>query len=292
MVRRAIIQAIITFLWWSAGYYDPSHKKLNRLYVRCYPVSIILFLVSAFTDLHTAIILWGFALAINYGVIIFSGTTVVKELKRRGTNYQMTASMVERFGLFTIIVLGENILGIVNGIAQVHEKTSTVWYTFMLAIIIVFLLWWVFFDMTGDSEVKPGYSSFLIYNVLSIFLLGAFMALGATIRLLVSGDPAYLSKDVKYIFGISVTVILCCISFISTTLEMEEVEKHVMKKFCLMTFITAFVVLIATCLSPYTNPMNFLLMTAVILALPVYIGTRIWVKYKIFTEEQEKNKIN
>ncbi|MBC8047532.1 MAG: low temperature requirement protein A [Fimbriimonadaceae bacterium] len=285
-IAFAIIQGIITFLWWSAGYYDPSHKKLNRYYVMFYPVSIVLFILSVFTDFSTANILWGIALAINYGVVIISGPSVVKELKRRGVTYQTSASMVERFGLFTIIVLGENILGIVNGISDVHDKSSMIWITFMLAILIAFLLWWIFFDMTGDSEVKPGYNFFLLYNVLNIPLLGAFAASGASISMIVSETEMQTHNDVRYIFGIAVAVILLCIIGITYTLQQEDEEIPVMKKFCYMLYTAVIAILITTFFSNHLSGLTYLLVVAIILITPVYIGTRIWVRYRIFHDEK------
>ena len=57
-------------------------------------------------------------------------------------------SLVERFGLFTIIVLGEVVFGVVDGLSlAVHDLTTIA--TGMLALGIGFGFWWIYFDVVG-----------------------------------------------------------------------------------------------------------------------------------------------
>ena len=60
----------------------------------------------------------------------------------------ITPSGVERFGLFTIIVLGEVIVGVVAGLAE-HHLTWTVAATAALGLGLAVGLWWLYFDMVS-----------------------------------------------------------------------------------------------------------------------------------------------
>ena len=64
-----------------------------------------------------------------------------------------TDSLVERFGLFTIIVLGEVVFSVVEGISASRRDTTTV-VTGMIALVIGFGFWWIYFDLVGGRLPK------------------------------------------------------------------------------------------------------------------------------------------
>src|SRR4029453_11624273 len=59
-----------------------------------------------------------------------------------------TESLVERFGLFTIIVLGEFVFGVVDGLSTPERDAITI-TTGMIALVIGFGFWWIYFDLVG-----------------------------------------------------------------------------------------------------------------------------------------------
>jgi Bacterial low temperature requirement A protein (LtrA) len=65
-----------------------------------------------------------------------------------GLGLTPTDSLVERFGLFTIIVLGEVVLGVVAGLS-VAERDATTIVTGLLALWLGFGFWWIYFDLVG-----------------------------------------------------------------------------------------------------------------------------------------------
>jgi low temperature requirement protein LtrA len=72
-------------------------------------------------------------------------------LRRSGigrTGLAPTDSLVERFGLFTIIVLGEVVFGVVDGLSS-PERDGTTITTGMIALVIGFGFWWIYFDLVG-----------------------------------------------------------------------------------------------------------------------------------------------
>jgi low temperature requirement protein LtrA len=61
--------------------------------------------------------------------------------------------MIERFDLFTIIVLGEVVVGVVNGIADAGRTPIAV-VTGVLGLGIGFAYWWTYFDLVGARRVR------------------------------------------------------------------------------------------------------------------------------------------
>ena len=68
-----------------------------------------------------------------------------------------SSSLVERFGLFIIIVLGEVVVGAVTGMSDA-ERTALTITTGMLGLMIGFAFWWTYFDFVGRrlrQETSP-----------------------------------------------------------------------------------------------------------------------------------------
>jgi len=66
-----------------------------------------------------------------------------------------TGSLVERFGLFTIIVLGEVVFGVVDGISASARDVKTI-TTGIVALVIGFGFWWIYFDLVGRRLPRGG----------------------------------------------------------------------------------------------------------------------------------------
>jgi len=65
-----------------------------------------------------------------------------------------TDSMVERFGLFTIIVLGEVVIGVVAGLTAAEQDPLTI-ATGLIALVVGFGFWWMYFDVVGRRLPRP-----------------------------------------------------------------------------------------------------------------------------------------
>jgi len=183
-IAFAIIEILITYLWWSVGIYDPSHRVFNIYYTVNYLIAFALLIASVFFTNEMATILWVIVLLLNLTPGLIGARTVVTVLKQRGQVFSASAALVERFGLFTIIVLAESILGTVNGIAEVKDKMPSAWIAFVLGILISFLLWSIYFDMTSEQETKKGYSYLQWFLFLHFPLLMALSVIGACFKIL------------------------------------------------------------------------------------------------------------
>jgi len=201
-ISFAMVQIIITYLWWSVGLYDPSHRVFNIYYTVNYTLSFSLIVISIFTDFDVAVILWIIVLLLNLTPSLTGARTIVRVMKERGQVFTASATIVERFGLFTIIVLAESILGTVTGIAELKEKSPAAWVAFILAILIAFLLWSLYFDMTSEQETKKGYSYMQWLVFLHFPLLASLSIVGACLKFLLIDMQAGLSSTVNGCFAL------------------------------------------------------------------------------------------
>jgi low temperature requirement protein LtrA len=280
-IAFSAIQILITYLWWSVGFYDHSHRVFNKFYTFNYLISLILLIVSIFTDHKTATVLWVIVLIFNLTPGLTGARTIVRVLKERGQVFSASAALVERFGLFTIIVLAESILGTVTGISEVKDKNPAAWIAFILAIFVAFLIWSIYFDMTSEQETKKGYRYLQWLVFLHYPLLAALGVVGACIRVLLSNESSHDSL-VQWMFCVAIATILCMTVFIASIMKEEEEDRSYIRPVSRLLIITAIIVLIIPLFANYLGTVAFLSLISVILLVPVFIGIRSWMRYKFF----------
>jgi low temperature requirement protein LtrA len=279
----SIIQVLVTYLWWSVGLYDPSHRVFNKFYTFNYLLALALLIISWFTSFQTATILWIFVLLLDLTPGLTGARTIVRVIKERGQVFSASGTLVERFGLFTIIVLTESILGTVSGITRAKGQHPTVWFAFILGILIAFLLWSLYFDMTSEQETKPGYSYMQYLIFLHFPLLASLGVIGACMKVLLGNVDDTSLGTLYWLFSIALAVILTTTAGIAAIMKEEEEDRAYITPVSKILFVASAVVLLIPLFSSYFTPIAFLSIVAAILLVPVTIGIKSWVNYKFFS---------
>jgi low temperature requirement protein LtrA len=175
--------------------------------------------------------------------------------------------MSERLGLFTIIVLGEVVLGVVNGVSKVYILNFSAWLNFGLALSIVFALWWLFFTMISDRDSKKGLVN---ASLLEILYLPALMSLG-----LIAACFSYLfqfghvMQSLHKVFGYSLATFLAGIGLMMGLLEYPDVVKSIKGRVRISFFVTAFVYFLLTSIQPELDTVYYLLIVIGILIVEI-----------------------
>ncbi len=275
-----VMQLYITYLWWSVGIYDKNHRKLNRPYTICYLVSFLLLFLSLFVEVPYKRFLFYFSLLINYLPPLLSITV----LKRNSQEFSLSSSMTERLGLFTIILFGEAVLGVINGINALKEVSFQIWVNFGLGIIIIFALWWIFFSLIADRESQKG---ILKGHLTQLAYLPALMSLGmigASFSGLYRSYPLVDDNHsiwIWHIFGISLCTFLLGITAISLFLRYPEDLKRARKQLQCMLLIAGILILILTLLRLNLSLFISLLIIFLVLLVIIIVITRVWVKIEL-----------
>jgi low temperature requirement protein LtrA len=143
----ATYQVLQTGLWYSVWLQDrrdrPEYLAATGGYVVGIGLSAAVIGASALLPATPRLIVWaGLAVAWIVGIVLAARSS------RAGLGLTPTDSLVERFGLFTIIVLGEVVLGVVAGLSAAERDAKTT-VTGMLALWLGFGFWWIYFDLVG-----------------------------------------------------------------------------------------------------------------------------------------------
>jgi low temperature requirement protein LtrA len=131
----------------------------------------------------------------------------------------------ERFGSFTIIVLGISILGVVNGIAA-HNWTASSIISAGLGLGIAFSLWWIYFDTVDGSEIRALRENkqigiYITWLYIHFPLIIGFTAFGVSIEHVVLSNQALaLPSSEKWLLCISTFFCLLTLGVIQMTSAM------------------------------------------------------------------------
>jgi low temperature requirement protein LtrA len=144
----ATYQVFQTGLWYSVWRQDrrdhPEFLPTTAGYVVGMGVSATVMLASALLPTTPRLLVWA-----GLGVAWIVGIVLAAHRSQAGLGLTPTDSLVERFGLFIIIVLGEVVIGVVDGLPVAERDAKTI-LTGMLALSMGFGFWWIYFDLVGS----------------------------------------------------------------------------------------------------------------------------------------------
>lgn len=152
-ITYAAFLAVMTWLWYTVRRQDvierPEILVDTDRYLVALVVSVAMMAASGFLTAGPRLAVWTVFVAAWIVLLLLIGRS------REGLSSGMapTDSLVERFGTFTTIVLGEVVFGVVNGLSRTgHDlKTSA---TGMIALLVGFGFWWIYFDLVGGRLPK------------------------------------------------------------------------------------------------------------------------------------------
>jgi low temperature requirement protein LtrA len=270
----AFLQGFITYLWWSVGIYDKNHRKLSVPYVACYLASFVLLIISLFAPSSSLPIFFLSILVINFLPPFLNS----RRLRSHNSDFSLSMSMVERLGLFTIIVFGENILGIINGTGSVAAPTSVTWSCFALGILIVFALWWIFFALVADRECRHGFLVGQLFAFMFIPTLSSLGIIGATCAVLFAntGEIDSHLQTVRNIFGSGMSLFLLSVLSITRLLIYPADYGRARKVLEPLIFISALAIIAITVFFSGLPLVFLLLIIFILLLVIIVVITRIW----------------
>ncbi len=152
-ITYAVFLAVTTWLWYTVRRQDvierPEFLPDTGRYVITMAVSVAVMAASAFLPAQARVLVW--ALTVAGWVVLLALMGRVRIGLAAGIT--PTESLVERFGTFTIIVLGEVVFGVVTGLSVAVHDLKTI-ATGMVALAVGFGFWWIYFDLVGGRLPK------------------------------------------------------------------------------------------------------------------------------------------
>lgn len=147
----AAFLVVMTWLWYDVRRQDVAAGRREYVveagrYVVAMAISIVVILISAFLPTDLRLAAWAAYTVAWIALLSVLGRVGV------GMNRALvpTDSLVDRFGTFTLIVLGEVVFGVVDGLSQSPHDIKTI-SSGMIALVVGFGFWWLYFDVVGGK---------------------------------------------------------------------------------------------------------------------------------------------
>ena len=183
--------------------------------------------------------------------------------------------IVERYGLFTIIVLGESIAAATIAIGSAIEAQAGSVQLLVLAaggLVVVFSLWWIYFDFTTGRAPAGSRTAQYVWGYGHYFLFAAIAAVGAGLALSVEWltdhhHVALPEQGVAMVVSAAVATILLVMTFIESVAEHEHGRRDVLVKLA-----GALWAISAALLAPVATLAGSVLLIALMLAAIVAYG--------------------
>ena len=273
----ASFHLILTWLWWRTGVYDPHHRPLSQPYALTFLITSVLFIVSIFIPAPWRFALWVLALLIDLALLILLWTNrnagIQEQLNRV---VLISSSAVERFGLFTIIVLGEVIVGVVSGVAEHPSLSWLVGRTAFLGMIIAIGLWWIYFDFVSGRPPIPRTMEQMSWIYLHLPVAMGITIVGAGILNVVEHSGESLPDEVRWLLVGAIATVLVSIALIMKGLKLPENQRRLYRSGARLMFIAGLIVVLSGLTPLGTIPL--LLVLIALLLTPVVYGVLVWIK--------------
>jgi low temperature requirement protein LtrA len=179
-VSAAVLFAVLAVLWLLAARGDrPDYRRPSRLFVTGTAACAVLLAGTAVLPASVRVPAWGLLDAVylaGFAAVILTATPAAA--------LTVTDALIERFGLLTIIVLGETLTGVVAGLAREPIGVLTL-AVGLVAVVVGFGAWWTYFDFAGHRHPRPAKTASLQWMLGHLPLTAAIAAMGAAMVSLV-----------------------------------------------------------------------------------------------------------
>jgi low temperature requirement protein LtrA len=300
-ISYAAIRILLVIEYIRAGRKIPAASKFARGYAQGFLISAMLWLISAAIPIPFRFIIWSLAIAIDIATTFIVGRKHVQ----LAPNF---FHLPERMGLFTLIVIGETIFGLVS-ILSSHEWDLESAISIGAGLSIAFSLWWLYFDNTDGAPIrafrqKGRIRIYITWLYVHFPLVIGLVCTATGIRYIVSATQnVVLSYAGQWLICGSVSLCLFSIGVIQFTIasadhnyddgDSEDSSKNrsnrrrtksrkILVQGSVYRFLAGFVILLIPVLAIPILPLALILIISVICAIQIVIDLRHHPHHRIF----------
>ncbi|MBA3943188.1 MAG: low temperature requirement protein A [Herpetosiphonaceae bacterium] len=214
----AVVRILLISMWLRGGYHDARYRPVTTRYALGFSCSVLLFIASVFVPAPWRYGLWGLGAMFD---LLTPITTLQLQARLPALN---SSNLPERFATFVLIVLGEAVVGVVQGIAGLSTLTPSLALTGTLGMALVFGLCWIYFDFVARRRPRHNVWAQVVWTYLHLPLVMTTAALGAAVVNVLSAGNDLPALASRYLFNDAVGVALIAIGLLELTLRAEADE--------------------------------------------------------------------
>jgi low temperature requirement protein LtrA len=217
----ALFLVVLTWLWYSVRRQDAAeYMALTKRYLIGMVMITITMATSATLPDDARMLVWATV------VVGYLAAAMLLGRSGDGMRFGSTAtdSLVERFGLFVIIVLGEVVVGVVSGLSETERTFESVG-TGLVGLMIGFAFWWTYFDFVGRRLPRSTHMGLIGWMISHLPVALSITATGAAMISLIehAGDDRAPAETAWLLAGSVALGLLAMIVTIHSLADYERV---------------------------------------------------------------------
>ena len=215
----AVLFSLFTWQWYVVQRVDgPEYRPITTRYLTGMVLTVAAMVVSGLVE-DARLLIWG-SIVVAW---VAAGLLLMARSRTAGFGEGVTASLVERVGLFTIVVLGEVVVGVVSGIIDAPERSALIVATGIVGLTIGYGIWWNYFDLLGRRVPAHTGSPLAVWLFAHLPLTMSIAAGGAAmVSLIEHAADARTAAGNSLLLSASVAVVLLCITVAVRALPEDE----------------------------------------------------------------------
>jgi low temperature requirement protein LtrA len=267
---------LLVILWLRTGLHDPSHRAGSVPYSIGYLIAAGLFGVSAAVAGPARYWLWAIGLVVQVlGLVVGFHRWTPPASQTGDAVIAVTPSLIERLGLFVIIVLGEVIVGAVDGMAAIARSDPERIVIGLLGVLVAIGLWWIYFDLA--SHRAPVSKMTQLWFFLHLPLVIAIAAGGAAVLNTVEHAADDVPDAVRWLLVASLSVAVVSVAAIARTLEIRRRYAEIYRA-AEVALVVSGLLSLGVGLTGWGAKASLTSMV-VLLSAPVATGLMVWLKH-------------
>ncbi len=272
-ISYAFLRIILVLEYYWAGKHIKEAKPLTDHYCKGFGAAALIWLISAFVPSPFRFVLWAIAMLVD----LLTPITAAEEQYRLPPHSKY---LPERFGLFTIILIGEAVVSVVFTINNVGFYFLSE-ITGIMGLTIAFCIWWSYFEEAKGAESKVidsgnKISKYQLWLYSHFPLLLGIVTLAAGIKhVIYLGSSSFLPVNEALLLCVALALTFLSLSFIHlSSFSLEECKNRVLIIFRMPYYFIIVLVLLTGFLSSLIPAWAFLGILSILCLIKVALSLR------------------
>jgi low temperature requirement protein LtrA len=260
-------------LWLRAGFHVARFRRAAFGFLGGFLIAATLLAVSFVVPEEARIALWTAA------VVVEIATPAITARFQAGLPPITKDKFPERFGLFTMIVLGETVAEIIQSVAAANDIESLSALTIVdaaLGLAVGFGMWWVYYDFVARRPVAPRFSVALCWVYLHMVMLIGIVVVGAGTAQGLHDTAGPMEAFPRWLLLGGAALTLGAIAAIESTLARAPDEPTHPALSPALKAVPAFVLVVVALLVPSLTLAAALVTALAAFAVPATYGAYVW----------------